>query len=140
MDLRAALDLAVSATPVNAWWLRRQVSAWLHRGSQRSDRFDDLVLATNEAVANVVDHAYVDRSDGPGLVRLMARDLPEAIRVVVADDGNWRESVAGPFRGHGLKMVCALVDDVRISRNGRGTVVEMCLPVSRLHSWMPGGT
>lgn len=93
----------------------------------------DVVLALNEALANVVDHAYPP--DAPGTATLhawIATDPRTAHRravVAVTDRGRWAahhpESPAPGARGHGLIMMSGCMAELHIQRADAGTTVIM---------------
>lgn len=115
-----ALDLEVAAVPAVLAELRSAMRRWL-AGTPASDREgQDLLVATGEALANVVDHAY-----GPegGAVELRAELLGDRVVVTVRDRGQWR-SPRGRDRGRGELLMRALCDDVAITRDV-GTVVRL---------------
>src|SRR4051794_34519526 len=89
----APLELCALADTGNAAILRRRFRAWVDPLADL-DTADDLALAVYEALANVVDHAYVERGT-QGLMTLWAavscplltgRDLV----VTLTDEGAWR--------------------------------------------------
>jgi hypothetical protein len=91
------------------------------------------VLALNEALANVVDHAYPP--DAPGTATLhawIATHASTAHRravVAVTDRGRWAahhpESPAAAARGHGLIMMSGCMAELHIQPADAGTTVIM---------------
>ncbi|MDN5860774.1 MAG: ATP-binding protein [Pseudonocardia sp.] len=104
--------------------MRRRIAAWLANCGLDTDTIDDIVLATNEALANAAEHAF---DDGTGEVRLLAdREGFDELRVIVQDRGEWRPPPAHPgHRGHGLTLMAALAQRCRVHRDRGGTTVEM---------------
>jgi anti-sigma regulatory factor (Ser/Thr protein kinase) len=134
-DSRSApsdLLVVLPATPVSASLVRQRTRAWLDALSWPPLQADDLVVAVNEAVANVIDHAYRDRPE-PGDVHVYAWSIWEGtgsgsrrIVVAVTDHGRWRPLPADPgHRGRGLPMIRACTDSVLIERAAGGTSVIM---------------
>ncbi len=79
----ADLELALVAVPAAARAARTAVRGWLQGHRWPEEDADDVVLAVNEAVANVIDHAYPPGR--PGNVHLEGR-------VVRAPDGRSRSA------------------------------------------------
>jgi anti-sigma regulatory factor (Ser/Thr protein kinase) len=109
-------------------YLRDELAGWLRRGTAMDEtRLCDAVLATNEALANAAEFAYVD-GGGAGTMDLQAvRDVARrTITVTVADQGHWRETNALNWqrsRGRGIPLMRRLADSVIIDTSGRGTSV-----------------
>jgi anti-sigma regulatory factor (Ser/Thr protein kinase) len=104
--------------------VRSQVAAWATSMGMNGDAVDDLVLATHEALANVVDHAY---PGGSGVATVKAeRSAPDELLVSVSDRGHWRKPPADPGRrGHGLTIIARLAKHVEVRRGEGGTTVAM---------------
>jgi serine/threonine-protein kinase RsbW len=105
--------------------LRRVVAAWARRSGLAAARVDDLVLAVDEAAANVVEHAYPHPG---GVLTVLARhrDDPTQVEVTVTDHGRWRPPPRDPGnRGRGLDLIRRLADDVEIRPSDHGTSVHM---------------
>jgi serine/threonine-protein kinase RsbW len=119
---------ALIASPGDVAAFRRALDAWL--GDLRVPEMPrrDLVLAVAEAAANAAEHAY--GFDGAGSIRVdVRREEDGTLSASVTDEGTWREPVESTERGRGIKIMRALMDDVAISSDARGTVVQMRLPV-----------
>jgi serine/threonine-protein kinase RsbW len=123
------LMIVLPATPSSASLVRQQTRAWLDALGGPTDDGEDVVMAVNEAVANVVDHAYRGQPH-PGEVRVYGwpANHPGAHRVVitVADGGRWRPVPGDPgHRGRGLRMMHACMESVLIQPAAAGTTVIM---------------
>jgi serine/threonine-protein kinase RsbW len=123
----AALDLVASATRADASALRRRFHDWLAPMAD-PDTTDDVTLAVYEALANVVDHAYVTALF-PGEMRLWAAVSPASadgrdLVVTVSDDGAWRRADGPGFRGRGLPLMHTLARASVIS-GPTGTTVQL---------------
>jgi len=110
--------------------LRRAFRRWL--AGWPEEEADDLVMALNEAVANVVDHAYLEADPGRyRKVRVLAEqvrspDGERRVRIEVTDSGRWRPIPANPgHRGRGLAMMRACTEALDIEPTGAGTRVSM---------------
>lgn len=123
-DIRAPLRAGAVATDRNASVLRRRFHNWLALDVS-PDLLDDLVLAVYEAMANVVEHGYAGRPDGPGPLRLEAHRGRGHVLVTVADEGRWRTPTGERSRSRGLPLMRLLTHDVHIVAGHRGTVVRL---------------
>jgi anti-sigma regulatory factor (Ser/Thr protein kinase) len=115
------LALRLPAEPGALSHLRRVLRTWLdHAGADEAETYD-LTLATHEAAANVVEHAY-----GPGDAAwdLSARSCQGVVEIVVRDFGRWREP-RGTNRGRGLRLMEAFTDHVTVDHTEEGTRVQL---------------
>jgi serine phosphatase RsbU (regulator of sigma subunit)/anti-sigma regulatory factor (Ser/Thr protein kinase) len=115
------LELELKAEPRVLTELRRRLGGWLlGAGAHPVDAYD-VVLATCEAAANSVEHAY-----GPGeeSFRVSARVEEGEVTVDVRDHGAWRDQ-RDPRRGRGLGVMRELMDDVSVSSGEGGTNVRL---------------
>lgn len=109
---------------------RQLLRAWLAGLDWPSDDTDDLVLAVNEAISNIVDHAYLS-SPGPRLGILTCTcervdELSRRIRIGVTDYGQWRPPPAdSEGRRRGIPMMRGCTDFVGFQRTATGTQVIM---------------
>ncbi len=118
------LDLELEAQASVLAGLRSAVGRWLTAtGASRQERFD-VALATSEAAANAIEHAYGGRA---GSFCVRCQRSGSEVCVTVTDHGSWRH--AQPYgRGRGLSLMRALMDSVEIARGepGQGgSVVSM---------------
>ncbi|NMO92559.1 ATP-binding protein [Actinomycetospora sp. TBRC 11914] len=143
MSPHAALDLVAEAAPPRVGAFRRSLRRWLGDAlearqtatgeapdldDELEDLADDLVLATSEALENVVDHAFADATN-PGTMTLRADLVDDVVTIVVADDGRWREPTTGPTsRGRGLTLMESLTE-VEVDHGRTGTTVTMRRPL-----------
>lgn len=107
--------------------LRRQLGAWAAAAGASDDLANALILAVDEAMSNVVCHAYDETR--PGTFDLYASHDPvrNTIHVAVSDHGRWHGSRPDPrsLRGRGLGLIRALAHEATIERTANGTVVRM---------------
>lgn len=119
------------AQPETPSTLRRAFREWLRALRWPAEEADDLILALNEAAANVVEHAYTQlHRKRYRLVRVSAECVPSPlgprIRIEVADAGQWRPPPADPgYRGRGLRLMRACTDSLAIDTTASGTRVTM---------------
>lgn len=122
------LLVTLPAAADSASLLRRRLRRWLLAWRWPERELDDVVLAVDEAVANVVDHAYRDEEPGTAQVYAWVSCAAGARRVVVSviDRGRWRPPPADPgHRGRGLMMMRACTASVHIENCTGGTAVTM---------------
>jgi serine/threonine-protein kinase RsbW len=109
---------------------RREFAQWL---TQRFDldhtQRSDVLLATNEALANAAEFAYV-LTGRPGTMDVCAEydSAGERLTVRITDHGLWRMPVVTPesrTRGRGIPLMHALSDDVALDTSAGGT--QVCL-------------
>jgi serine/threonine-protein kinase RsbW len=115
-----------AAEPESVIALRRLVRRWTRATVVDEEVGESIVLAVDEAVSNVVEHAY---RDGAGDVRVLAVPRPcgDGVAVIVEDQGVWLPPGADPgFRGRGLALMDELSDHYSVAGSGVGTTVRMC--------------
>lgn len=121
----------VAADARSAARTRVEFGAWLNRYfSPCADRFSDLLLAVNEAIANAAEFAYVDATQrGTVDVRAAYDAGSDTLAVTVDDRGRWRQQVPAQRnaqrRGRGIPLMEALADEAAIECTPRGTRVTL---------------
>ena len=114
------------ARPETVLALRRLVRRWTVATVVDEEIGESIVLVVDEAVSNVVEHAY----RGPvGDVSVLATPRPcgNGVVVVVEDQGVWSPPGADPgFRGRGLDLMRELSDHHAVMGSELGTTVRMC--------------
>ena len=120
------LALNEPASPERLAPMRAQLRAWLGRVGAQPDAVADVVLASAEALANAVEHAYADGLQG-GTVLLEARlEPPREVVIRVSDEGTWRDQRSPRLdRGRGLMVMRALMDEVDVAPGATGTIVTL---------------
>ena len=118
------LRLRIPAEPDALSEMRRRLARWLDAAGVPADVQGDVVLASSEAAANSIRHAY-----GPSKawVELEAAISNDEVHVVVRDRGRWRAPRGRG--GRGLSVIEACMGSVEIDRGGSGTEVRMRRPV-----------
>ncbi|WP_225978432.1 ATP-binding protein [Gandjariella thermophila] len=118
--------------------LRHALADWARRVGLSPEITHDVVLASYEAMANVVEHAY---HGGGGVLDLHATYSSEHVRVsvTVADYGRWRPPAddPGPLHGRGLSLIRTLASRAEVEPGPRGTTVRMHWLLDRATA--PGG-
>jgi len=102
--------------------VRHQLRRWLEGQGAQPDVGAEVTLATHEAAANAVEHAYL-KEPGDLIVRA-SRDHGN-LMVVVEDEGRWRPPGRTDQRGRGLTLMHSLMDDVEIAPSPSGTQVTL---------------
>ena len=117
--------LEVEGSPPELATVRRHLRTWLEElGAMPSD-VANILVAVNEAAANVVEHAYRDEL---GTLRIDGSAGRDGVVVSVSDSGRWRPPVPSDERGRGILMMRQLMDDVVVttgSTDARGTTVTL---------------
>ena len=125
MSISTHLSLRLPADADSLPVVRRELRSWLARAGVEGTPADDIVLASWEACANAVEHPV--EPDATGEIDVEASLSAERVCVQVRDTGRWRERRAHrAHRGLGLQLVRALMHDVSIQPQERGTEVRMC--------------
>jgi len=101
--------------------MRRHVTRWLMGHDVPADVAADIVLATSEACANAIEHAY---GPGEGTVGLDAVIEGGLATLVVTDTGRWREARSRE-RGRGLSLIEACMDSCELTTGPAGTELRM---------------
>jgi anti-sigma regulatory factor (Ser/Thr protein kinase) len=117
-----ALLLDLPAEPTVLASMRQALRSWLAGVGAAADDVYDILVATTEAAANSVEHAYgpVDAS-----FRVEVRPGPaREVTVRVIDNGHWRPP-RGQNRGRGTMLMQELMDDFEVATGDSGTEVTM---------------
>ena len=125
-----ALQQWLPATPDAESRARRALRGWLDGLGWPLDEAEDLMLATSEAVANSVEHAYPADRAKPDIFLAATlrtgRDGSSRAEVTVSDGGRWQPPAADRgFRGRGLLLMRALTESVQFDTTGTGTQVTI---------------
>ncbi|EME23105.1 ATP-binding protein [Rhodococcus triatomae] len=125
-DPQLALD-CVNADPSVLTEARHRVGEFAHEIGWPPDRTTDVLLATYEALANVVEHAYPPGEQGTFDLLAVYRAEDGVLSIVIVDRGTWRPpSAHNPARrGQGLRLIRALCDSVRVEPRDGGTEIEL---------------
>jgi anti-sigma regulatory factor (Ser/Thr protein kinase) len=135
-------DLCYDDIPATADQLpriRHALTAWVQQIDVSADHVDAVVLATYEAMANVVTHAYPHHR-GTFNIRAAYRPDQRYVDIVVSDHGRWQPPSPSslPYRGRGLQLIRALAADATVDRSAQGTTVHMRWPLPGDPPSLPG--
>lgn len=135
-DIPRAIDRAdfvradIAADAISAAQTRVEFGTWLRSHfTLGDDRYNDLLLAVYEALANAAEYAYVD-APLPGTVGLNAAYAPDSDTLVVSviDHGKWRVPKGDQpanLRGRGIPLMHALADEATVEGTPDGTEVTL---------------
>ncbi|MBB4911086.1 ATP-binding protein [Actinophytocola algeriensis] len=126
------LHFRVPAVAARLAGLRHALAVWAGRVGLSDADTEALVLASYEAMANTVEHAYRDQTQG--LLDLRGEVDTEQGRVVVTvtDYGKWRPpQPSGGLRGRGLPLIQGLTSTSTITPTTAGTTVTMFWPLPK---------
>lgn len=103
--------------------LRLGLGAWVGGLELERHTAEDVMLASYEAMANAVEHAY---RGGPGDMDLRGSLGAGRLTVTVTDWGRWKPfDEHDPARGRGLILVRGLSHRSELLHRDDGTTVEM---------------
>ena len=117
----------IAADPSALGPLRRQLRRWLATTGGDGHELHDVLVATGEAVANAVEHAY---GPGHGTVSVDARFHDGTVTVTVRDHGRWRPA-RGSQRGRGMSLMAGLTDEMKFDADETGTTVTLRKTITR---------
>ena len=124
------LHVRVPAVPGRLTGLRHVLAEWAERAGLTPEDREALTLASYEAMANSVEHAYAGQLQGVLDLRAVRDHAERRVVVTVTDYGQWREPPADPgTRGRGLPLIRGLTPDSAIAPSTNGTTVSMCWPL-----------
>jgi anti-sigma regulatory factor (Ser/Thr protein kinase) len=118
------------ADPQSASQIRREFSTWLGQHfTLDPTKASDMVLAVNEAMANVAEYAYV-LAEQPGAMHVLANydGTAATLTVTVTDEGAWRSvdpAMTELRRGRGIPLMHALADHATVDSSAAGTRVSL---------------
>jgi anti-sigma regulatory factor (Ser/Thr protein kinase) len=130
----APLELTFPADTGQLAPARFRLRQWLENGVPVTQTAQDALVAAGEAVANAIEHGHRDQREGEIVLRAEIR--AGRLRLTITDSGQWRSPPAepDPYRGKGLVLMRAMMDDVSIDTGPRGTTVTMEVRIPRDHS------
>jgi serine/threonine-protein kinase RsbW len=130
-EARRSVEWKIKSHPANLAAVRRGVGALAGQcGFDRRSR-DEIGLCVNEALANVIRHAYQGAMDQP--IMVTATCLDEAMQITIRDWGNGTDPLAlpveeyNPLQGGGVGLIClkALMDEIAFSSQTDGMLLTM---------------
>jgi PAS domain S-box-containing protein len=117
----ARMELELPTKPSSLKYARRVLGRWLAQAGAGEEEAWEMQLATHEAVANAIEHAY---RFGEAVVHFEAELADGEVTLTISDTGGWREP-RDVGRGKGIPLMNGLVDTVTVAGTGSGTRVEL---------------
>jgi len=121
-------EIGLPAIGSNAPVARNALRRYIDGVALTAERRFDLLLCAGEAIANAIEHAYLDRR--PGEFRLRARTIAGVAIIEIEDDGTWRDARTND-RGRGIPLMRSLLDGVEITERTGGTTVQLTMSLRR---------
>jgi anti-sigma regulatory factor (Ser/Thr protein kinase) len=122
----APMRILLPAIPASLAVIRAHLRRWLPTAEVNASTAADVLLAVGEAASNAVEHAVRGAARNV-VVEVTARATDTGLALTVKDNGRWHAPPPSPqgYRGHGSRLMRALVDTVTITPTPQGTTVEM---------------
>jgi anti-sigma regulatory factor (Ser/Thr protein kinase) len=132
--MRLILQLVLPADARLLPRTRRAIAEYLAEIGARREHVDDVILALDEACANVIRHAFPDGGDAT--FRLVAEIADDEVSIAVEDDGvgfspeeiDLRQPDETATHGRGLHIIRQLMTTVEVrspTHDGSGTRLLM---------------
>jgi serine/threonine-protein kinase RsbW len=125
----------IAADASSAARTRAEFGSWLDRYfTLGAERFNDLLLAVYEAIANAAEFAYLDDAQHGTMDISADYDVDsDTLAVTINDRGRWRNTVSASVargqqsqvRGRGIPLMRALADEAVIDGTPHGTNVKL---------------
>ena len=123
-DDEVTWEAALVAEPESLAQVRAGLRDWLTEHDVPEAVVDAMLVASNEALANSIEHAGLA---SPQQIAVRARIAAGMLHVTLRDSGRWREPSEPGMRGHGLALMRELTDGVEVDAREDGTRVELRL-------------
>jgi len=130
----AQLELVFPADSGQLRPVRARLRQWLDGCGLATELAQGALVAAGEAVANAIEHGHRDNPGGE--VRLLAAVTANQLRLTITDSGSWLPSGPDPtpYRGKGITLMRALMDNVSIDSSTGGTTVTMDVRITDDHA------
>jgi len=115
------IRLDVPADRNSLRYARQTLGRWLKQAGASPAEALEIQLASHEACANAIEHAY---KFGEALVELEARLLDREVVLTIRDTGGWLDRARNQ-RGRGIELMNAMMDRVTVNGGPNGTEVEL---------------
>ena len=123
------LVLTVPAEPASLATVRARLRQWLSLAGIDPESSADSLLAVGEAASNATEHSVLGADHGVQITVQAVLEPSgggEQMRFTVSDNGRWKPAAPSPgYRGHGIRLINALVDETDLTATDDGTTVEM---------------
>lgn len=125
------LEVTLPADPRSLAQLRARLRPWLALAGVDAEPAADVLLAIGEAASNSTEHAVIGAAR-PVELTVRTALAGDRLRMTVTDNGTWKPAAACPgHRGHGIKLITALVDSSDLTTSENGTTVDMLKELRR---------
>ncbi|MFI7676287.1 ATP-binding protein [Actinophytocola sp. NPDC049390] len=126
------LHFRVPAVATRLAVLRHALAQWAARVGLSDEDAEALVLASYEAMANSVEHAYRDQTQGLLDLRGEVDEAQHRVVITVTDYGRWQPpQPSNGLRGRGLPLIQGLTATSTITPTTAGTTVTMFWPLTQ---------
>jgi serine/threonine-protein kinase RsbW len=130
-SLASQLELRIASDPANLADARRRIEALARACGLDQESCDAVGLCINEALANVIRHAYQGATDRP--IQIIAGAADDGLRIAIRDWGSCVNPLVAPPRprdplspgGVGLICLRELMDQVQFIPQGDGMLLVM---------------
>jgi anti-sigma regulatory factor (Ser/Thr protein kinase) len=124
IGLLDSVNESYAAVPASLGAARRAVTTLARAAGATQEQFEDVRLATSEALTNVILHAYGER---PGEIHVTAAVAGGELWVLVSDDGaGLHQGASKSGLGLGLTLIAQACDELTIvKRSSGGTELRM---------------
>jgi serine/threonine-protein kinase RsbW len=124
------LHFRVPAVATRLTALRHALADWARQLGLAPQDCHDLTLASYEAMANTVEHAYPNHAKGILDIRAHRDTDRRQASVVVTDYGSWKSpQPTGGRHGRGLSLIRSLASTAIVTPTANGTTVSMSWPL-----------
>ncbi|WP_293004391.1 SpoIIE family protein phosphatase [Mycobacterium sp.] len=119
------LEIEFPADPNLLAGVRGALRDWLRRAALDADQIDAVLVAAGEAVSNAIEHGH--RDTPAGSITLRANVTAAELILTITDTGSWKPPLQATksYRGRGIALMRALMQDVRIDPEADGTTVHL---------------
>lgn len=125
------LELRITSDPANVADVRRRLESLARECGLDQESCDAVGLCVNEALANVMRHAYQGATDRP--IQVAAQPVGDGLRITIRDWGIGVNPLAEPPKprdplmpgGVGLICLRELMDQVQFIPQGDGVLLVM---------------
>lgn len=119
------LTVTFPARPASLATVRAELRRWLAIAGVGPETSADALLAVGEATSNAAEHSVVGSAHTVEMT-VRASMVGRRLRLTVSDNGRWKPpAVSTGHRGHGIRLMTALVDDIELTAGDDGTTVDM---------------
>jgi anti-sigma regulatory factor (Ser/Thr protein kinase) len=124
----APFRVTFPARPEELRKLRASLQSWLDERGFPASTGGTVILATNEACANAIEHAYRDRPAGE--VAVLVEEAEDRLTITVRDYGRFIAAPGPPTsRGRGTAIMEGVTVGFNRDSNADGTTVCFQVPV-----------